>query len=398
MARDLERVESIEEALREGGLDALVCTLPADVLLLTGYWPVIGASVAVAARGPRIVLLVPEDERELAEQGGADEVRTFHPGSLRDLRTTEEAVRGPLGELGRELGPCRRVGHEGGGFTEPAPYSALYLYGSRILDLLRHAFPAAALVPADEPLARLRAVKTSAELARLRVACHVLGNAFEAGASGLRPGLSDADVAEGFRAGLFRGEGRVGGFVWCMSGPDAARAGAAYARTGRRTLGPGELALVHCNSFADGFWTDVTRTFCLGEPDETARRIYDAAFAARAAALDAVRPGAKASAVDRAARSVLTDRGFGEAFPHATGHGVGFGAISAQQRPRLHPASDDVLRPGMAFNVEPAVYLDGYGGLRQCDMVAVTATGAELLTPFQSSPEELILARPVGAG
>jgi Xaa-Pro aminopeptidase len=95
--------------------------------------------------------------------------------------------------------------------------------------------------------------------------------------------------------------------------------------------------------------------------------------------------------VDAAARNVLRSRGLSEAFKHATGHGVGFAAISHKARPRLHPCSDAVLEPGMVFNVEPAVYLDGYGGLRHCDVVLVTENGHALLTPFQCDPTALVL-------
>ena len=84
-------------------------------------------------------------------------------------------------------------------------------------------------------------------------------------------------------------------------------------------------------------------------------------------------PWRGAEDVDRAARDVIRRHGFGDdAFPHGTGHGVGFAAIDHTARPRLHPASDDVLQPGMVFNVEPAIYIEGYGGFRHCDMVVVT--------------------------
>ena len=87
---------------------------------------------------------------------------------------------------------------------------------------------------------------------------------------------------------------------------------------------------------------------------------------------------------------MIRRHGFGDdAFPHGTGHGVGFAAIDHTARPRLHPAADDVLQPGMVFNVEPAIYLEGYGGLRHCDMVVVTPSGAEVLTPFQTAAGEL---------
>ena len=100
-------------------------------------------------------------------------------------------------------------------------------------------------------------------------------------------------------------------------------------------------------------------------------------------------PGVEARAVDQAARDVLADHGLGASFKHPVGHGVGFAAIDHNARPRLRPGSPDVLLPGMVCNIEPAVYLENAGGLRHCDMVAVTDTGLELLTPFQSTLEEL---------
>jgi Xaa-Pro aminopeptidase len=93
--------------------------------------------------------------------------------------------------------------------------------------------------------------------------------------------------------------------------------------------------------------------------------------------------------VDRAARDVLARHGLGDAFRHGTGHGVGFAAIDHNARPRLHPASSDVLEAGMVFNLEPAVYLPGRSGVRHCDVVALHAEGPELLTPFHIDLAEL---------
>jgi Xaa-Pro aminopeptidase len=95
--------------------------------------------------------------------------------------------------------------------------------------------------------------------------------------------------------------------------------------------------------------------------------------------------------VDRAAREVLAERGFGEYFTHGVGHNVGFSAISAEFPPRLHPASPDHLEIGMTFNIEPAIYIKGYGGLRQCDVVTVHEDGPEVLTTFQTEPAQLIV-------
>jgi Xaa-Pro dipeptidase len=230
----------------------------------------------------------------------------------------------------------------------------------------------------------------------VRRACHIAGDAFCTGARDILPGRREPEVAAAFEEPMMiRGlthprVQRTRAFTWCMSGPNSALAGAAYARTRDRELCEGDLVLVHCNSYVDGFWTDITRTFCLGEPDERQRSMYDAIFTARTAALQAIRPGVKAAGVDRAARDVLNERGFGQYFTHGLGHNVGFSTISAEFPPRIHPASPDRLEVGMTFNVEPAIYIKGYGGIRHCDVVTVHEDGAEVLTPFQASIEQLV--------
>src|SRR6185312_7161560 len=105
--------------------------------------------------------------------------------------------------------------------------------------------------------------------------------------------------------------------------------------------------------------------------------------------------GIGAATVDGAARQVLESRGFGKEFRHATGHGVGFAAINHNALPRIHPLSEEILEAGMIFNIEPAVYIPRFGGMRHCDMVVVTDDGAELLTPFINSAEQLLLGGPV---
>ena len=400
MTRGTGRIERIVAGLREDQLDALICTLPTNVLLLSGYWPVVGTAVAIVTREGRVHVLAPEDEEDLAASGWATDVHPFQPGSLTRLTPLEEAVRGPLAEVATRAGiTTGRIGYEAGASDEPASYASLSVYGSSLGSLIRDALPQASLTSASALLARLKGTLTATEVGQVRAACAVAGLAFTEGVRGLRAGLSEAEVAAHFQAplsvvGLARGAQRAGGFVYCMSGPNAALAGAAYARARSRLLHAGDLVLVHCNSYVDGYWTDITRTYCLGEPTARQRDMSDAVFAARAAALDTIRPGVRAAAVDAAARSVLTQRGYGHNFTHATGHGVGFSAINGLAHPRIHPAADDVLAVDMVFNVEPAIYVTGYGGLRHCDMVAVGEHGAEVLTPFHAASEHLILASP----
>lgn len=396
MTKDQECAARTQRLLDEAGLDALVCTLPANVLLLTGYWPVVGTALAIAVRGGPTLLLAPADEQDLAEASGADEVHRYHPGSLEEITSPAEAIRQPLQQLARRLQSRGLLGYESGAFTEPASYAAMYLFGGALRPLLEDVFPSCALTSADASLHRVRAHKTSGERTLIGIACAIAGRAFDKLQRELRPGLFEAEIAHRLEGPLARealriaGVRRAGGFAFCMSGPNAAKAGAAYARTRDRRIEPGDAVLVHCNSYIDGFWTDITRTYCLIDEADRQTKILHELLEARAAALAEIRPGVAASVVDQRARAVLAAQGHGKEFTHGLGHGVGFAAIDADARPRLHPASPDVLEEGMVFNVEPAVYLPGIGGWRHCDVVSVTAKGADVLSPFQSQVHQLV--------
>jgi Xaa-Pro aminopeptidase/Xaa-Pro dipeptidase len=395
--RGTERRRWIAEALEAAGLDALVCSLPENVLLLTGYWPVVGTSVAVAT--PRdCTVIAPEDEKGLAEGGWAT-VRTYQPGSLETLPDPASAVPGPLGDVLRELGVAGgRIGHDDFHLHSESSYSAVYLFRGVFPAVLAAADPTAAVEPARDPISRLRSRMTPEETGQVRLACEVADSAFGRGRAALQPGRAEPEVAADFEAplsilGLARGGvTRAGGFTWCMSGPNSALAGAAYARTRNRELQAGDLVLVHCNSYVNGYWTDITRTYCLGTPSARQQEIYGAILKARQAALEAIRPGAYAADVDAAARRVLAGNELGQYFTHGLGHNVGFSAISAEFPPTLHPASTDVLQVGMTFNVEPSVYIAGYGGVRHCDVVTLGEDGPEVLTPFHATLDSLTVS------
>ena len=235
-------MELVQETLRQEKLDALISTLPTNVLMLTGYWPVVGNSLAIVGAGPRTALIVPEDEYNLASQGWADEIRTFQPGSLEDLRTPEEAIRAPLKEMSRSFGPCQRVGFESGGMVEPASYAAMHLFGANILTLLGEAFSSAKLIPSSACLSRLRSVKSPLEIECIRFACQIAAAAFQTRCIATRPGI-DGEPSGSAASSQGLGESqsprhsnRIGGFTWCMSGPNSAKACAAYARSEQRIL------------------------------------------------------------------------------------------------------------------------------------------------------------------
>ncbi len=389
---DPERLARIADELRANDADAIICGLPCNIVMMTGYWPVIGNSLAIFTRDGRMQLIAPSDEEDLARRAGLTQITTFEAGSLSDLRTLPEII-GPKVETAvRELGIENAiVAYESGGAFEPASYVSMHFFGDGIFEVLEDAFASGSLIAADDMLARLRAALTPDELVSVREACRIAGDAFEEGQSSIERGRSELFVAARFRDGLSPMK-RSGGHVSCMSGSNAMRASGAFAMSGTRSLESGDFVLVHCNSWLNGFWTDITRTWVLGEPDAEKKRVQTAIAEARLAALDRIRPGAQARDVDLAARNVMKQHGFEREFKHATGHGVGFAAIDHNARPRIHPASPDVFESGMVFNVEPAAYSEDFGGSRHCDVVAVTQTGYELLTDFQSDPRTLIAA------
>jgi Xaa-Pro dipeptidase len=394
MKRDVERSSRNAQALVDMELDAFVCALPLNVLLLTGYWPVIGTSVAIATRDEYIVLLVPEDELSLAEKGWADRVVSYRAGSLDELKDMGDILSPEISRAVPEL-DGKTIGFENDAVSVPVSYAAITVLGAAMRDVIANAFPTAKLFPGGEILARLRGTLTPNEIGRVRVACQIARGAYLNGRDTISLGQTENEVAAAFRAPLSVAAGpqvlRADGFTFCMSGKNSFEASAAFQLSRSRQLQTGDLALMHCNSYADGFWTDITRTYCVGSPDERRSRMYEAVFAALQASFEAIAPGIRASEVDRAARDVLTDKGFGKEFVHGLGHGVGFAAIDHNAQPRLHPASQDRLETGMVFNIEPAIYLKDLGGMRHCDMGAVSETGAELLTPFQRDIESMII-------
>lgn len=385
---DFERRDWILAALRAHKIDAFMCSLPTEVLLLTGYWPVIGTSVALFTAEGEAHLLLPDDEEELAQQTSASDRTLFKCALLDAITDAQSSIREPLGNLFRKLNLNHaRIGVETCQSFQPSSYAVMSLYLSGLREFLRGEFHDLELVPADAIFERLKACKTARELEKIRDSARVAGAAFESAKPQIAQDRSEPEIASSFQCAFEQtrpapNTQRSYGYFFCMSGPNAAKADAAYARTRKRTIEDGDLVMIHCNSCGDGFWTDITRTYTAGKADAKQEDMRSAIMEAREAAICAIKPGVAARDVDWAARGVLTRRGFGEQFKHATGHGVGFAAANHNALPRIHPKSPDVLSAGMTFNIEPAIYLEGYGGMRHCDVVGITDNGVELFTDF----------------
>jgi Xaa-Pro aminopeptidase len=152
-----------------------------------------------------------------------------------------------------------------------------------------------------------------------------------------------------------------------------------HADPGDRGIEPGVLVTIDAGCVVDGYCSDCTRTFAVGDVSDRLREIYAVCLEAQLAGLEAVGPGVQGRDADAAARAVIEAAGLGEAFGHGLGHGVG---MQVHEGPTLRPESTDVLEPGNMVSVEPGIYLPGEGGVRIEDLVLVTEDGAERLTQF----------------
>ncbi len=405
MAIDSVRRNSIVESLKRSELVALASLSPPEVLLLTGYWPVMGQSLAVFSREGERYCIVPEDELELAKKTSDAEFIPYKPATLDRLTTPAAALIQPTRELfGRLNMSSGAVGTDlDAGMTAMA-YQSVSRFRATVVSLLRSVGEDLRAVSADGLLARLRSIKTPIEIDHIRHASKLALKGFkEAGeiiAAGRREDEVAADIEAAFSRLAHDGFERGRGYFFCMSGPNSAKAAGAYARTRRRVLEQGDLVMIHANTVGDGYWTDVTRTFIVEveRPTQQQQHMEGAIAEARSAALRLLAPGIQARAVDAAARNVLIRHGFGAEFSHPTGHGVGFAAADPNALPRIHPKSPDVLEAGMTFNIEPAIYCEGVGGMRHCDMVACSPSGADLLTDLTETRNDVRVSDYAGHG
>jgi Xaa-Pro aminopeptidase len=230
----------------------------------------------------------------------------------------------------------------------------------------------------------LRLIKDAAEVAILRRAGVALMEVASRLVEWAAAGRTEREVAADINRGLERaGFERPAFDTIVAAGPNSAHP---HARPGERALAAGDLVVLDFGGVLDGYCVDLTRMAAVGRLRAEAGHIYRAVREAQQAALNVIRAGVTAGAVDAAARQVLDAEGLGAAFVHGTGHGLG---LDVHEAPRLSSVSgaEVLLRAGMVCTIEPGAYVPGVGGARLEDDVLVTDTGAELLTP---GPRDLL--------
>jgi Xaa-Pro dipeptidase len=258
------------------------------------------------------------------------------------------------------------------------PIGVEYL-AMRLLEMRRieQAMPGSPLIAVEPWLPQLRMPKDPDEIARMRRAVGIAERSMQRmiAESAIRPGRTELQVAADLQIATLREGGQGEAFSpIVVTGPNSAFP---HAGPSDRPLAEGDLVIVDWGAVYEGYRSDITRTFVLGDPTAEMVRIHDAVLAANQAGRLAVRPKMPAQEIDRNARRAITLAGYGEYFLHRTGHGLG---LETHEPPYLVEGNLEMLTPGVTITVEPGIYVPGLGGVRIEDDVVVTESGSETLT------------------
>ncbi len=355
-----KRMDKLITLMDEQGFDALALNPGPSLIYLSGLHfhlmerPTV---LIVTRKGEAAVVLPALEQGKLV--GAAADFQAFAYGD--DPATWPAAFDRAAAALGLKRG---RLG------VEPTRLRFLEI------QYLRAAFPEMELVDGEPALSALRVCKNEAEVTKMRLAAQIAQSALLRTLAQVREGMSEKAIANELIIQLLR----VGSDPELPFEPIVAlgeNSANPHAVPTERALRSGDLLLVDWGASFEGYLSDITRTFTFGTVDAELTRIGEVVLAANRAGRESGGAGMAAGEVDRAARAEIEAAGYGEAFTHRTGHGLG---MEAHEPPYIFSGNDLILQPGMTFTVEPGIYLPGKGGVRIEDDVVVTENGLTSLT------------------
>ncbi len=222
------------------------------------------------------------------------------------------------------------------------------------------------LVPLGGLVESLRAIKEPEEIELITKAAEISDNALEYIEPVIQSGISEKEVAWEIEKFLRQnGSDTIPFDIIVASGPNSALP---HAKPSPRVINAGEPVVIDIGARVGGYSSDLSRTICLGTPDDTFNKAYNAVLEAQQRVLTLLEEGMTASEADSLARTVIEQAGYGEAFGHGLGHGIG---LAPHEPPHLGSQSSEILVDGMVFTIEPGIYLNGWGGVRIEDMVVM---------------------------
>jgi Xaa-Pro aminopeptidase len=362
MDRYQARRERLRRAVKKAGAEALLVTSFTNVTYLTGFTG--EDSYLLLGAGGEGVLSDPRYTTQLGEECPELDLHIRPPGS--------SMVRA----IGRVLrsAKIRRLGVEAESISVA------------LRDRIAAERPKMEIVPTTDLVETLRQIKDQGEIARIRRAIWFAERAFGVLRATLRPEKTEREVAHELEHQL-RLFGAKGSSFSSIVGVGP-RAALPHGNPTQQRIGESDFILVDWGANEGLYNSDLTRVLVTGRISPKLQRVYGIVLRAQTRAIAAIRPGATAREVDRAARSVIAKAGYGRQFAHGLGHGLG---LAVHEAPRLSAQSQAVLRPGMVVTVEPGIYLPGWGGVRIEDDVLVTRDGHQVLSSIPKQLEEAVV-------
>jgi Xaa-Pro aminopeptidase len=342
------------------GIDVLLASVGSDLPYLTGYtaMPLERLTMAVIPRDGDATLVVPELEAPRVEP----QAEVFATQAWGETEDPVDLVAGLVG--GAETAA---IGDQ--------TWSVFLL-------ALQEAIPGTRFVPARPLMAELRIVKGPAEMAMLAASGAAADRVARRLATQRFSGVSERALSHAVSAMLLEEGCETAAFAIVAAGENGA---SPHHEAGDRVIETGDAVVVDFGGTVHGYHSDTTRTFHVGEPSRDFRRVHRAVQAAQEAGVQAVRPGIAAETVDAVARAVIVEEGYGEYFIHRLGHGIG---LDGHEDPYLVEGNGAALEPGMAFSIEPGIYLPDRFGVRIEDIVVCTEAGA---TRLNESTRDLVI-------
>jgi Xaa-Pro dipeptidase len=388
MSIDNERIGRIKELLKGNKIDTLICQLPENIVFLTGFWPLTGTSWVVFTAEGQSKLIVPACEALEAEKYGQKDFLTYEWAHLKAGDPSTQ-IANLLKKICHELKNKNSViGIEENfaGVAPPLNTGEPSVPCKSSKELIVNTLPKANIVDATKIINELRITKTKDEIEKFRIANEIAGFGLAAFKEYAKEGISEIELACKVNSAIaingcgYKDTISARGFAQISSGQGTERAWRPCVITSGRKLKNGDIVILELGAVADGFWADNTRVVVIGGASDKQKEIYNMLLEAQLAAIEKIKPDVKMGDVDKAARDVINDAGYGEYFIHITGHGVGW--RYHEFPPLLAPENDTLLEEGMITSVEPGVYIPGFGGMRIEDNVAIGKNGADILTTF----------------
>lgn len=356
-----ERLQSLLLSMKDQGWDHVLVTDPKHVYYLTGFASdpherFLGLLLS-STNDP--VLIVPALDANAAEAASTVKNIVTHQDTDNPYLLLKEQIQGTAGTLALEKDQ---------------------LTVSRYEQLRQHV-NADRIEDVGLALRDLRIRKSAEEVKIIKNAVRLVEDVLTQGMARVKIGISELELVAELEYLMKKLGADAPSFAtMVLSGPNTALP---HGVPGARRIEAGDLLMFDLGVYAGGYASDITRTFAVGDLKPEAVNIYETVLAANLAGIQAVKPGVTYGSIDQAARKVIDDAGYGHAFVHRLGHGLG---MDVHEYPSVHGLNQDILQPGAVFTIEPGIYLQGIGGVRIEDDVIVTGDGVEVLTSF---PKEL---------